>query len=164
MLIICDADGMIRAVSSGADGDSGRKHFTELFGVGSDITRWLIERVDEARSSSSSQAEKSFEHEGKKLSVTLESLRNGDAFYGVAIQVNKEIRGEQRQQISEGDAVVTRQQWHDIKNHLGGLKLYATFLNRKLPPSEERQTVERMLNGLNVLIEHLAKIRRGESQ
>jgi len=59
---------------------------------------------------------------------------------------------------------VTRQQWHDIKNQLGGLKLYATFLNRKLPLTEDRQTVERMLNGINVLIEHLAKIRRGELQ
>jgi hypothetical protein len=170
MLLICDIDGRVRAVSSeGAFSnlfsvDPLDKHFTEVFGAGSEIAEWLTGQIDEVRNQDHYKAESCLVHAGKKLAISLEGLRNGEALDGFAIMATLDSCVSPQAKLDEGDAIVTRQQWHDIKNHLGGLKLYATFLNRKLPPSEERQTVERMLHGINVLIEHLAKIRRGESQ
>ena len=42
---------------------------------------------------------------------------------------------------------------HDLKNQLGGLKLYATFLRKRLSASdigeEERQTLEKIIQGLD---------------
>jgi nitrogen-specific signal transduction histidine kinase len=170
MLFICDVDGRVQAVSSAAalkgllNGSPVQKHFTEVFGAGSEISGWLAEHIDEARNHEQYRMESRLEHNGERMTIMLESLKHAEALYAFAIQVKPHSCGEAQAEVAEGDAVVTRQQWHDIKNQLGGLKLYATFLNRKLPPSEDRQTVERMLNGINVLIEHLAKIRRGESQ
>ena len=66
--------------------------------------------------------------------------------------------------LEEGDAVVTRWQWHEIKNHIGALKLYTTFLSRKLLEGDEGQTIEKILKGINALIDFLARIRRGESK
>jgi hypothetical protein len=170
MLLICDSKGRVQAISSRDvssqlfECDPSQKHYTEVFGSGSQIAEWLTSRFEDAQGEGPYYEESCFDHKGKKLAVSLEGLKNGEAFYGFAIQVRQGNCGEDRAKVSEGDAIVTRQQWHDIKNQLGGLKLYATFLNRKLPPTEDRQTVERMLNGINVLIEHLAKIRRGELQ
>src|SRR6476469_2803009 len=42
---------------------------------------------------------------------------------------------------------------HDLKNQLNGLKLYATFLRRRIEksdrPSDEQETVGKLINGLN---------------
>jgi hypothetical protein len=170
MLLICDFDGRVQAISSRDvssqlfECDPLQKHYTEAFGADSQIAEWLNMRFKDAQAASPYYEESCLDHKGDKVAVSLEGLKNGEALYGLAIQVRQDRCGEGRASVSEGDAIVTRQQWHDIKNQLGGLKLYATFLNRKLPSTEDRQTVERMLNGINVLIEHLAKIRRGELQ
>ena len=66
--------------------------------------------------------------------------------------------------LHEGDSVVARKQWHEIKNHVGALKLYATFLKRKMPEGDERRIVEKIFNGVNTLIGYLDRIRRGEPQ
>src|ERR1044071_9574419 len=42
---------------------------------------------------------------------------------------------------------------HDLKNQLNGLKLYATFLRRRIEkserPGDEQETVGKLINGLN---------------
>jgi hypothetical protein len=78
--------------------------------------------------------------------------------------LTKHLSEARRRAICEGDAIVTRQQWHDIKNHLGGLKLYATYLKRKLPEGEDQEISGKILTGVDALIDKLAKIRRGETQ
>lgn len=53
---------------------------------------------------------------------------------------------------------------HDLKNQLNGLKLYATFLKRRIEksdrPEDERETVEKLMNGLDRAAEDLATIVR----
>ena len=53
---------------------------------------------------------------------------------------------------------------HDLKNQINGLKLYATFLRRRIEksdrPSDEQETVEKLINGLNRTAEDLTLIVR----
>jgi signal transduction histidine kinase len=53
---------------------------------------------------------------------------------------------------------------HDLKNQLNGLKLYATFLRRRIEkserPGDEQETVSKLINGLNRAAEDLSLIVR----
>ena len=53
---------------------------------------------------------------------------------------------------------------HDLKNQLNGLKLYATFLRKRIEkserPSDEQETVGKLINGLNRAAEDLSLIVR----
>ena len=53
---------------------------------------------------------------------------------------------------------------HDLKNQLNGLKLYATFLRRRIEkgdrPADEQETVIKLINGLNRTAEDLSLIVR----
>lgn len=165
-LMICDAAGRLSAVSAastdavcvraGAD----QKHFAEVFGRDSSITRWITEHMGEARKREDYIAQASVENGSSLLTLKLETLKCGGELYGFALHLLPKAAGSDNLTLNEGDAVVTRQQWHDIKNHLGGLKLYATFLKRKLPAGDDQQTVEKMLKGVDVLIDLLARFRR----
>jgi nitrogen-specific signal transduction histidine kinase len=168
-LLVCDAAGRVKAVSSGTAAeaigtDVARKHYAEVFGRDSNITKWLTDHFELARKQGDYSVEANVQNGDAPLSVRLESLKTDDEFYGFAVHLNPADSRDQVLKLQEGDAIVTRQEWHDVKNHLGGLKLYATFLKRKLAMNEDQQIVEKMLQGIDVLIEHLAKIRRGESQ
>jgi hypothetical protein len=170
MLLVCDAAGRVQAVSGKIANDAfpcvtiAQRHFAELFGPESNITHWLTEHLNEARRRINYQAEASLENGSQMVFLRLESLKCDDELYGFALQVSPGDVPAKANALDEGDAVVFRKQWHEIKNHIGALKLYATFLTRKMPEGDERQTVEKMLNGINVLIEYLAKIRRGDAQ
>ena len=168
--MVCDAAGRVQAVSGGTATSAfpcvtiAQKHFAELFGRDSNITRWLTQHLNEARRKINYQAETSLENGNEMVFVRLESLKCDDELYGFALQLLPGDVPAKSNTLDDGDAVVFRKQWHEIKNHIGALKLYATFLTRKMPEGDERQTVEKMLNGINVLIEYLAKIRRGDAQ
>jgi nitrogen-specific signal transduction histidine kinase len=165
--LIYDAAGRLQAASAGAmewlsplgklpRGESA--HFAEVFGSDSVLTRWLTEQINQARRKDAHSATLLLDNDGCTLQVRLDALRRDDQLYGFAICISD----KKLVALPEGDAVITRQQWHDIKNRLGGLKLYATFLKKKMANDEDRQIAEKMLDGLNGLIEHLARIRRGE--
>src|SRR6476661_10169485 len=53
---------------------------------------------------------------------------------------------------------------HDLKNQLNGLKLYATFLRRRIEknerPGDEQETVGKLINGLDRAAEDLSLIVR----
>jgi signal transduction histidine kinase len=53
---------------------------------------------------------------------------------------------------------------HDLKNQLNGLKLYATFLRRRIEkserPGDEQETIGKLINGLDRAAEDLATIVR----
>ena len=51
---------------------------------------------------------------------------------------------------------------HDLKNQLNGLKLYATFLRRRIEkserPGDEQETIGKLINGLNRAADDLSTI------
>ena len=53
---------------------------------------------------------------------------------------------------------------HDLKNQLNGLKLYATFLRRRIEkgdrPSDEQETIGKLINGLDRTADDLSTIVR----
>jgi light-regulated signal transduction histidine kinase (bacteriophytochrome) len=53
---------------------------------------------------------------------------------------------------------------HDLKNQLNGLKLYATFLRRRIEknerPEDEQETIAKLINGLDRAAEDLSTIVR----
>jgi nitrogen fixation/metabolism regulation signal transduction histidine kinase len=57
---------------------------------------------------------------------------------------------------------VTQRAWHDIKNQLGGLKLYATFLKMKFGGQDEllRETAEKIVGGVDAVVVAIAEARR----
>lgn len=170
MLLVCDAAGRVQAASdaTGSEGPPAahfiEKHFSEVFGHDSKITEWLTGQMSEARKRDNYSAQSSVENGSATVDVRLDSLKRDGEFFGYAISLRPAIAPRSAQSLEEGDAVVVRGQWHEIKNQVGAMKLYATYLIRKMPESEDRQTIEKMLNGINGLIDYLAKIRRGEAQ
>jgi len=124
-----------------------------------DYKNWLSQQINQARKLEAYTAQTSLEHPGGRVSISFKTLSSPghDNRYAVLISPSEDS-------IPEGASLITRQQWHDIKNHLGGLKLYATFLKKKIPDSEDQAIVEKLLNGINGLIDHLAQIRGGESK
>ena len=51
---------------------------------------------------------------------------------------------------------------HDLKNQLNGLKLYATFLRRRIEknerPGDEQETIAKLINGLDRAADDLTTI------
>src|SRR5262249_43555759 len=162
----------------------GPSNYADIFGRGSDLTSWLTKQIDQARKDESHAAQSSLDHLGGKVIVRFEALSlPGAAISGpgnsgkerAGIDPAGQDRGGHHERyavlispsedsIPEGASLITRQQWHDIKNHLGGLKLYATFLKKKIADGEDQAIVEKLLNGINGLIDHLAQIRGGDAK
>lgn len=169
-LVVCDAGGKVLAVSANASPEIiscspvVQQHFSEVFGENSAVTQWLTGHLPQARRASDYFAEAQVENGHRMLQVRLENLMCDQELYGFALTLAPAAAPGPADHLEEGDAVVYRKQWHEIKNFIGAMKLYATFLTKKLPEGDERQTVEKMLNGINNLIDYLARIRRGESK
>jgi hypothetical protein len=169
-LVVCDAAGRLLAVSANAPKEIiacspvAHQHFAEIFGESSAITRWLTDHLGQARREGDYFVESQVETGEGLLYVRLESLMCDQELYGFALTLSPVVAPTTGERLEEGDSVVYRKQWHEIKNYIGAMKLYATFLTRKLPEGDERQTIEKMLNGINSLIDYLARIRRGESK
>ncbi|MEN3335599.1 MAG: hypothetical protein V7641_4964 [Blastocatellia bacterium] len=169
-LVVCDAAGRLLAISANAPKEIiscspvAHQHFAEIFGESSAITRWLTDHLGQARREGDYFAESQVEASDGLLQVRLESLMCDEELYGFALTLTPVVAPATGERLEDGDSVVYRKQWHEIKNYIGALKLYATFLTRKLPEGDERQTIEKMLNGINSLIDYLARIRRGETK
>jgi nitrogen-specific signal transduction histidine kinase len=183
LLLVCDAAGRVQAVNSGAGievvsginaGDTGVAGY---FGQDSPINRWFLERIQEAseRADFSAEADLDMEDGDRHVFVRLDSLKCENELYRFALQLCPDqtrpttrelpelLQSPQLPKLEEGDSIVTRKQWHEIKNHVGALRLYATFLKRRMPEGDERQIVEKVLQGINTLIGYLDRIRRGEA-
>src|SRR5436853_4892878 len=169
-LVVCDAAGRLLAISANAPREIiscspvAHQHFAEIFGESSAITRWLTNHLGQARREGDYFIESQVETGNGMLHLRLESLMCDQELYGFALTLAPVAAPGAANRPEEGDAVVYRKQWHEIKNAIGALKLYATFLTRKLPEGDERQTIEKMLAGINSLIDYLARIRRGETK
>lgn len=169
-LVVCDAAGRLLAMSANAPqgliscSPVAHQHFAEIFGESSAITRWLTDHLGQARREGGYYIEHELESEGGQLHLRLESLMCDQELYGFALTLAPAAAQSAESQLEEGDSVVYRKQWHEIKNYIGALKLYATFLTKKLPDGDEKQTIEKMVAGINGLIDYLARIRRGETK
>jgi hypothetical protein len=168
MLLVCDVTGKVQAVTSRAASDTltgvsivGRD-FAQIFGLDSTINRWFTERIQEARGQYQYSAETSLENGHGKVFVRLESLTRDGEPYGFALQLRPLVQPETPSTLVNGDSIISRRQWHEIKNHVGALKLYATFLKRKMSEGDERSIVEKIFNGVNALIGYLERIQRGD--
>ena len=173
MLLVCDTAGKVQAVTSKGAGETFRGvnvaqrdlDLADIFGRGSDITNWFNKSIKDALEQDEYTAEATVDlgFGGDTVFAKLESLRCGSELYGFALQLCPNAPAPNSFSPPEGDSVITRKQWHEIKNHVGALRLYATFLKRKMPDGDERLIIEKMLNGVNALIGYLDKIRRGDS-
>lgn len=172
MLLVCDTAGKVQAVTSKGSGDTfrgvnvGERDIAEVFGRGSSINSWFRECAQEASQQDEYCAEANLDlgNGSGRVFVKLESLRRGNELYGFALQLCPNVPDSTSFAPGEGGSVITRKEWHEIKNHIGALRLYATFLKRKMPDGDERLIVEKMLSGVNALIGYLDKIRRGDSR
>jgi nitrogen-specific signal transduction histidine kinase len=176
MLLVCDAKGRVQAVNSGAGMEvvSGIKasdiEVGQFFGQNSAVNRWFLERLQEASELAdySAEADLDLEDGDRHVFVRLDSLKCENELYRFALQLCPDQMSRSAREVSElphleeGDSIVTRREWHEIKNHVGALRLYATFLKRRMPEGDERQIVEKVLQGINTLIGYLDRIRRGE--
>lgn len=165
---------------------SGQTRYANVLSRTPELSAWVAKQIADARSNLSHTAQSSLEYQGGRVSVKFETLtfqdHSDNASVGVApsdeasshiasVKDNSSrktryavIVSPIENSIPEGASVITRQQWHDIKNHLGGLKLYATFLKKKTADGDDQAIVEKMLNGINGLIDHLAQIRGGDAK
>jgi len=169
MLLVCDPAGHVQAVTSNAAEEifpSGlaERNFAEIFGPGSMLEYWLADRIEEARALDQYSAEANLENDGDRVFVRIESLKRNGELYGFALQLFPLVVAGTPFTLTDGDSIVLRKQWHEIKNHVGALKLYATFLKKKMADGDERRIVEKIFNGVNALIGYLDKIRRGAMQ
>jgi hypothetical protein len=168
--MVCDSAGRVQSVSANASREVigcstiRQTHFAEVFGQNSSLTQWLTEQVAKMGPGGDGWAEATLEYGPSLLHARVENLQcDGEMLGFVLTLVPPEARtGPER--LREGDSVISRKEWHELKNHIGAIKLYATFLNRRLQDGDERQTVEKMLKGIDSLIDYLARIRRGETQ
>src|SRR5262249_11025789 len=127
------------AAAGGTEASGGTRYGNGL-SRGPVLTAWVTKQIAEARSNQSHKAQSSLEYQGGRLSVSFEALTfeghgnssdeaSGLAASGLAASSQDNSGRETRyavivspieSPIPEGASVITRQQWHDIKNHLGG--------------------------------------------
>ncbi|HEY6329138.1 MAG TPA: hypothetical protein VI756_07365 [Blastocatellia bacterium] len=169
MTIICDRNGKLLAASLEGDGwltpsmqqnqrdyagQQNQRDYAGLFGPESDLTHWIAAQMQHAGQDNDRGASSDISHNGEVLNVKLECLKNGGELFGYALFLSPQLQGQ--------GMLADQERWHDIKNHIGSLKLYATFLLKKLPDSEDKQVVERLLKAIDTLADELARIRRGD--
>jgi nitrogen-specific signal transduction histidine kinase len=177
MLLVCDAAGKVQAMTSRAGVEvvpgtnSGENDLAKFFGGNSTVKSWFLERIQEARELADYSAEANLDLEDgeRHVFVRLDRLKCENELYRFALQLCPDQPAPspdklEQDKLEEGDSIVTRKQWHEIKNHIGALRLYATFLKKRMPEGEERQIVEKVLQGVNSLIGYLNRIRRGDMQ
>ncbi|HYL99292.1 MAG TPA: hypothetical protein VEZ90_10080, partial [Blastocatellia bacterium] len=193
ILLIYDCEGNVQAVSGSIDGEASSKagapqtsceepepNHLGLFNLsqrGADETQsalglWVASQIQEAKSNWPRFSQTLIETYGESFDARFQTLTGSGGLFGYALQLNrsptaspvKDQLANAEQPQSDPATLITREQWHDIKNELGGLKLYATFLRKRHWGSEDLEVVDKLLNGINGLIDHLARIRRGETR
>lgn len=173
MLFVCDAAGRVQATSSATGArvcrdETGEPDLAQFLGPDSVVNQWFLERIQEASDSTdySAEANLDLENGDKHVFVRLDRLDCENECYRFALQLCPADPGPELplQKLEDGDSIVTRKEWHEIKNHIGALRLYATFLKRRMPEGDEREIVDKVLQGVNALIGYLDRIRRGGPQ
>ena len=163
-ILICDADGRVRSASRGAGAAFGDAHVEAGLHVGEALASspklrdWVATAIDKAAAGDGDgDSCVLLEDVGEALEVFVVPLADpgGDAFAVVASRTA--AAGQRPDEVSQ-------KTWHDIKNQLGGLKLYATFLKKKLGDEEGTisETAGRIVSGIDAVVRSIAEARRGE--
>jgi nitrogen-specific signal transduction histidine kinase len=159
-VIVFDADGLVRSATSGAAALLGSGELRsgasldDAFAGAPTLRQWIALAADRARASGAGDSCVLLGDGGPAVQVCLAPIAGGDGFALVASP-------------SEPPSVdaesVSQRAWHDIKNQLGGLKLYATFLKMRLGAQDElvRETSEKIVSGIDAIVRSIAEVRRG---
>ena len=134
-------------------------HLIDLMGKDSPIVSWAIEELSLQRGITNWSAGNCINIGGHDICLSLRSLKQGSEPCLFYLRVT-----DSNLTLTEGSAVVTRKHWHDIKNQLGGIKLYSTFLRKKMPEGDDREIIDKILVIMNDLIDLIDRIRAGEGK
>ena len=157
-VIMFDADGRVRFASSGAGARLGLADLREgaslddAFGGDATLRQWVGVAADRAREAGASGS----------------CVRPGDApiqfcVAPIATGGFAVVAADAEPPAVDGERISQRA-WHDIKNQLGGLKLFATFLKMKVGNQDEqiREATEKIVTAIDAIVKSIAEVRRGE--
>ena len=174
MLLLCDQTGKVQAITGRAEATAGsvnaeeseENDFAHFFGLNSVVNQWFLERIAEAGETPDYSAEANLDLEdgATHVFVRVDTLKSQNEHYRFVLQLCPSEPELSVHKLKDGDSIVTRRQWHEIKNHIGALRLYVTFLKRRMADGDEREIVDKVLQGVNALIGYLDRIRRGDPQ
>jgi hypothetical protein len=157
-VIICEQDGSIRSTSpqvrSLLGSDAGDGSLKVRFQGSPEFAEWSTRALDQA--SKGETSESLVRCEVGMIRATAVALDDGSVAIALA-------RADVGDRVVSPEAVA-RKTWHDIQNQLGGLKLYATFLKRKLGDADDqvRETADKIVAGIDAVAQSIANARRGE--
>lgn len=159
-VIMCDPDGRVRSATPGAGGVLGVAEpavgalLEEALGASPALQQWVTAAAEGARAGSAGDACAVVDGADAPLALWLGPVVGDGAGFVL-------VASPSEPPAPAADAV-TQQAWHDIKNHLGGLKLYATFLRMKLTGHDEvvRETAGKIVVGVDAVVAAIAEARR----
>lgn len=158
-----DDDRCVRSATSGADallgvaGVEAGLGIDDLFAASPELRVWVQSAADGALEHGGSD-DCVVTNAGAPAAVRVEPLGGaGAGFVLVATPAEPPAIDDDR---------ISQKAWHDIKNQLGGLKLYATFLKMRIGDTDElaRETAQKIVGGVDSVVEAIARVRSGEGQ
>jgi nitrogen-specific signal transduction histidine kinase len=165
-VIVCERDGRIRSATAaarellrGARLEAG-VGLAEGLASSPGLARWVSGALEREGPIRAFQTGVVADGGAEPLRVYLTVLPDGTAEGAIALALSHV--GASDEVVSPRD--VARKTWHDIQNQLGGLKLYATFLKRKLGEADDqvRVTADKIITGIDAVSQSIANARRGE--
>ncbi len=159
-VVLFDAEGRVRTATSGAGALLGGAHLepgvsvAEAFGATPELQQWVAITADRVRTTGDGDSCVVGDGNGAKLQVCVLPTDGGDGFA---------LAAAPSEPPALDGAEVSQRAWHDIKNQLGGLKLYATFLKMKLGKEDDlvRETSEKIVKGIDAIVVSIAELRSG---
>ena len=162
-VIICDATGRVLSASGGRGESPGAaasvRTVSEALAERPKLREWVDVALDRVREDGAGDSCVVIEDDGVALDVCIVPLdgESGTAFAVVASRADV---------VAVNPDQVSQKAWHDIKNQLGGLKLYATFLRKRFGGVDAlaQETVGKIVSGIDAVVDAIAAARRGEDQ
>ncbi|MEW6729695.1 MAG: hypothetical protein AB1489_00025 [Acidobacteriota bacterium] len=157
--ILLDSTGRILAISPewsqiNSDAPQPGSSLTEIDTGVPGLAKWILESL----AAGLPTAQREFPVDNETLSASLLSLNGLVGMPQLLLLLNKPSLP-----ILPGEDVAARLR-HDIKNRIGGLKLYATFLKRKLGEQPELlEVIGKIIDSLDQLTKEANNIRFGSS-
>jgi hypothetical protein len=162
-VIICDADGRVLSASGGRGAAGGGAAGGGAAAVGESLAgspkmrEWVAVALERAREDGVADTCVVLEDDGVAHDVAVVPLEGPDGAAFAVVTSRSDVAAIAPHEVSQ-------KAWHDIKNQLGGLKLYATFLRRRFVGDDElaHETVGKIVSGIDAVVEAIAAARRGE--
>jgi nitrogen fixation/metabolism regulation signal transduction histidine kinase len=165
-VIVCGRDGRIRSATPeahellGGDALEAGASLADGFAAAPGLARWVEGALARGGPARMFQTGVIAATNAPPLRVYLTVLPDGGSDGEVALALTR-VTGTEDVVLPHD---VARKTWHDIQNQLGGLKLYATFLKKKLGTADDqvRETAEKIVMGVDAVSQSIANARRGE--